>query len=501
MVRSSRSRRAWLRLIALASLLALLGGYALMSTSRASSTSSGRIIFDGRPKNAVGSQGVAAAVPTWNWATGRDINRQHQIVAAPEPLFGDLGDKVYRVEMRRRDCTGLDRCSSGQQHAELLNLPDTGRLFRGADPPSLTGELPGNTRWYLFYRRFENPEAIRSYAVTWQFKSDAGCCGIDFGGPNLGLDIEGDGLFLHITAGAVTLSGNTNKNTGSQLAQFNFDNNPIKTPEFQVIPRGQLAKQTDYYWLLGVKFDDRDLGQAQGWVKLFQLDTINRDWVELLDTDKDGKRHPTLRRNEFSGRVPTDFCFCSQRNDSGIYRGSGDFTSVLEHFMIIADDPAPLTQLVGVTDGAPASPAKDFAKYLPAGYILVGYDAGSKVDWKSISPAEVKPAGTDITYSYRTANNLNGWTNWQNDMTQIPSWSNWKRDISKIGNSRYIQIRITLRTGYDGTVTPELRSLVLNYLGGGTKAAALNLTAAATTNAVVDSGGTATLSHYSDQTG
>jgi hypothetical protein len=87
--------------------------------------------------------------------------------------------------------------------------------------------------------------------------------------------------------------------------------------------------------------------------------------------------------------------------------------------------------------------------YASSGSITLSYDAGSSVDWNSLTSQASIPSGTNITYQARTSSDNS-------------TWSAWSSDITKLQNSRYIQVQAMLTTS-NTSITPVLNSLTLGY--------------------------------------
>lgn len=103
--------------------------------------------------------------------------------------------------------------------------------------------------------------------------------------------------------------------------------------------------------------------------------------------------------------------------------------------------PSSLASQAGTSGGTTTYPA--------SGTITLTRDAGSLVNWTSATAAETKPAGTNITYQYRTS-------------TDGVAWSAWSSDITALSDSRYLQTQATLTTT-NTAVTPTLDTLTITY--------------------------------------
>jgi hypothetical protein len=87
--------------------------------------------------------------------------------------------------------------------------------------------------------------------------------------------------------------------------------------------------------------------------------------------------------------------------------------------------------------------------YPSSGSITLTHDFSSSVTWTSVSLAETKPAGTNITYQYQSS-------------TDNVNWSAASSDISTLADGRYIRVVATLTTT-NNSVTPSLDKLTINY--------------------------------------
>lgn len=87
--------------------------------------------------------------------------------------------------------------------------------------------------------------------------------------------------------------------------------------------------------------------------------------------------------------------------------------------------------------------------YPTTGSITLTHDAGQAVNWASAVASETKPAGTNITYQYKTS-------------SDNANWSAPTADIATLADGRYLQVIATLTTS-NTSATPSLDKLTITY--------------------------------------